>query len=527
MSLGNPSALWFAPLAALPIIIHLISIFWQKRRPFPWVELLTSAKAEGKRWRRITEWLVLAARTLAIAAAVLAFSRPSLGKAGGSVFVDVSASMEPYSPQLDIPGARYFARREWGAWTGVTKERGDPANALAGSSGYIVSDFQAGEWRGVKMKGSVPVLLPEPKDGNVAIASAVPESPAPSGSFTLEMTIKNYSNQMQTRSVTVSDRNKTIYAATTELAPGKDTTMIARVELSPGTTGLIAILEPGDLLAFDDTFYIPVSSMPEANCELLSDNPFLMAALFPVGYPSPIRELPGAEIAVVIGRPVAGKNGVAFIPDSQTAALAGIRCGVLANTSILGGKATVKQGAYFREGTPLLTDDAGRAIAIRWGDWVLVGFNPVPEATDIVFRGDFPVLVWNWVISLGEAPLAQTATVGEMLDPGMGEGFITGPEGRLARRAFSPDKPGFYTLVEGGKPKRFFAVNVDREESNTERLSREELKEAFGTEPVSLEEFLKQRGRAVNMAPWLIMVAIALLAAEGVYLGLRARGGVG
>jgi hypothetical protein len=200
----------------------------------------------------------------------------------------------------------------------------------------------------------------------------------------------------------------------------------------------------------------------------------------------------------------------------------GIPCGSLTNASVLSGKAAVKQGVYFREGTPLLKDDAGRAIAVRWGDWVLAGFNPVPEATDIVFRGDFPLLIREWILSLGEAPLAQGATVGEMIDPGPGEGFITGPQGRLARRTFSPEKPGFYTLVEGGKVKKLFAVNVDRDESDPERLSTEELRAIFGTDPLSLGEFLRERGRIVSPSPWLILLAIGLLAAEGVLIGGRA-----
>jgi hypothetical protein len=527
MSLSNPTALWFLPLAALPAIIHLISILWQRKRPFPWIELLSATKAEGKRWRKITEWLILAARTLAIASAVLAFAGIRVGKARGNVFVDVSASMEPYSPYLEVPGARYFAGRVWRAWTGVRRERGNPAKALAGSSGYIVSDFQAQEWRGLKMRGSVPVVVPEPNDGNVAILSAVPETPNPSGAFSIDLRLRNYSNQTQTRSIVITGGGLTLYAFTAELGPERETTVVARVEIRPGIAGLVAISEPKDILGFDDTCYIPVASLPEQECELLTDNPFLRAALFPRGYPSSIREAPGAEMAVAVGEPLAGRKGLAFIPDTQTAVRFGIPCGSLTNASVLSGKAAVKQGVYFREGTPLLKDDAGRAIAVRWGDWVLAGFNPVPEATDIVFRGDFPLLIREWILSLGEAPLAQGATVGEMIDPGPGEGFITGPQGRLARRAFSPEKPGFYTLVEGGKVKKLFAVNVDRDESDPERLSTEELRAIFGTDPLSLGEFLRERGRIVSPSPWLILLAIGLLAAEGVLIGghaaLRAR----
>lgn len=527
MSIGNPLALWFLPFAALPIIIHLISLLWQRRRPFPWIELLTAARAEGKRWRRITEWLVLAGRTLAIATAVLAFASPRMGKAGGDVFVDVSSSMEPYSSYLEIPGARYFTERTWSAWTGVKRERGNPTKALAGASGYIVSDFQAQEWRGVKMSGMIPVVVPEPENKgvmtNVAVLSAVPETPTPSGAFTLELILRNYSSQTQTRSMVIAGEGKTVHATTAEIGPWRETTLVARMELPPGTKGLMVISEPQDFLAFDDTCYVPVASMPEVNCELGSENPFLRAALFPSGYPSPIKEAPGAGIIVLVGEPVHGRKGLAFIPDQETAARVGVPWENLENASVLGGKATIKNGVCFKEGIPLLKTDAGMSIGVRWGDWVLAGFNPGPEATDLVFRGDFPVLVWNWVLSLGEAPLAQGVVVGETIDPGLGEGFITGPEGKMARRAFYPGKTGFYALVEDGRTKRLFAVNADRAESDPQRLSREELAEAFGAEPMSLEEFRKERGKVVNLAPWLIILAIVLLAAEGAWLGLRGR----
>ncbi len=519
MSIANPSALWFLILAALPIAIHLISLFWQRKRPFPWIALLIQTKPEGKRWRRITEWLILAMRTIAVAALVLAFTKPELGRAGGDVFVDASASMEPYSSYLEIAGATYFAARSWKGWKGTVGQRAEPMYVLSGSKGYLISDFQAENWRGIKAKSMKPVIVPETEGGNVAIISGVPETPAPLGAFRLDLIVRNYSDKPQTRSLTVSDGKKSLLSLMLEIPPQSDTLISERVEISPGTLGLIAISEPADIFAFDDTLYIPVASAPDVECELLSDNPFLRAALFPAGYPSPIKHAPGAPLVVVVGEPIPGKKGLAFLPDSPSP----IRWERFQNARVLNGKATIKRGILFGEGDPLLTDDNGRPIAVRWGDWVLVGFNPVPEVTDLIFKGDFPVLVWKWVLSLGEAPIAEARLVGEMINPGPGDGFITGPEGRLARRGFSPSKAGFYTLIEGGRVKRLFAVNADRAESDPKRLSREEITECFGAEPVSLENFLRERGNLVNLAPWLIFIAIALLALEGAWLGARGR----
>jgi hypothetical protein len=92
------------PLAALPVIIHLIN---QRRfQTIDWgaMKFLLEANRMSRGYARIRQWLILAARVLAIAALLFAISRPLasgwLGLASGGradttiVLVDRSASMQ-------------------------------------------------------------------------------------------------------------------------------------------------------------------------------------------------------------------------------------------------------------------------------------------------------------------------------------------------------------------------------------------------------------------------------------------------
>jgi hypothetical protein len=104
MSFLTPGLLWLFPLAALPIVIHLLH---QRRyRTVPWAAMmfLLDAKRQSRGMARLRHFLILAMRVLAILALAFAIKRPlasgSLGWAiGGApdtilVLLDRSASME-------------------------------------------------------------------------------------------------------------------------------------------------------------------------------------------------------------------------------------------------------------------------------------------------------------------------------------------------------------------------------------------------------------------------------------------------
>lgn len=108
MSFLQPAVLWAIPVIALPIIIHLIN---QRRfQTVPWaaMQFLLTASRMSRGYARLRQWLILAARTLAIAGLIFAISRPLssglLGLAGGGrvdttiVLLDRSPSMSQVGP---------------------------------------------------------------------------------------------------------------------------------------------------------------------------------------------------------------------------------------------------------------------------------------------------------------------------------------------------------------------------------------------------------------------------------------------
>ncbi|MGA0867641.1 MAG: BatA domain-containing protein [Planctomycetota bacterium] len=96
----HPLVLWGLPLAAVPIIIHLLNRRRFDTRRWAAMEFLLRAMQRNRRRLRMEQWLILALRTLAILLLVLLVARPqwSGGAIGGSathhiVVLDTSASM--------------------------------------------------------------------------------------------------------------------------------------------------------------------------------------------------------------------------------------------------------------------------------------------------------------------------------------------------------------------------------------------------------------------------------------------------
>lgn len=100
----NPMLLWALPLAAVPIVIHILNR--RRFRTVQWaaMEYLLRAMKRNRKRLRMEQWLVLLLRTLAVLLLALLVSRPQLG--GGGLFgvrthhvviVDDSASMQQQS----------------------------------------------------------------------------------------------------------------------------------------------------------------------------------------------------------------------------------------------------------------------------------------------------------------------------------------------------------------------------------------------------------------------------------------------
>ena len=96
----NPLLLWALPMAAVPIIIHLLNRRRFHKIPWAAMEYLLAAMKRNRRRLRMEHWILLALRTLAVLLLVFLVTRPQL--AGGGliaarthhvVVLDDSASM--------------------------------------------------------------------------------------------------------------------------------------------------------------------------------------------------------------------------------------------------------------------------------------------------------------------------------------------------------------------------------------------------------------------------------------------------
>ena len=138
MSFLQPTILLLValPMAALPIIIHLIN---QRRyQTVPWgaMMFLLAANRMSRGYARVRQWLILAMRTLAIAALAFVIGRPLTGgwlglTAGGRaettiVILDRSPSMQQAGAGSGHDEAR---RREASARGNAPDGRQDAAGA--------------------------------------------------------------------------------------------------------------------------------------------------------------------------------------------------------------------------------------------------------------------------------------------------------------------------------------------------------------------------------------------------------------
>lgn len=105
----NPVLLWALPLAAVPIVIHLLNRRRFQRVPWAAMEFLLAAMKRNRKRLRMEQWLVLLLRTLAVMFLVLLVTRPQLSGGGllGTrthhvVLLDDTASMRQRSGSLAL-----------------------------------------------------------------------------------------------------------------------------------------------------------------------------------------------------------------------------------------------------------------------------------------------------------------------------------------------------------------------------------------------------------------------------------------
>ena len=98
----QPAFLWLLPLVALPIIIHLLNRIRYKRVRWAAMVFLLSTERRAVRRAKLQQWILMALRTLLLAAALGVLAQPIFrgglarllgGSAQVAVLVDASASM--------------------------------------------------------------------------------------------------------------------------------------------------------------------------------------------------------------------------------------------------------------------------------------------------------------------------------------------------------------------------------------------------------------------------------------------------
>ncbi|MEI6715544.1 MAG: BatA domain-containing protein [Verrucomicrobiota bacterium] len=152
MTFLEPLLLFALPLAALPVVIHLVHLYRRKQVQWAAMMFLLAAQQMQKGFSRLKQILILALRVAAVAAILLAITRPLsggwLGLTGGApdtvlVLLDRSASMEQH------PASSSRSKRQ----TGLQNVSKAIQDAIGNRSHIVLLDSAA----------SKPLLIEKPE----------------------------------------------------------------------------------------------------------------------------------------------------------------------------------------------------------------------------------------------------------------------------------------------------------------------------------------------------------------------------
>lgn len=79
----NPFLLWFLPLAAVPVLLHLLNLYRLREVELPTYRFLMESYVQQRRRIRLLEWLLMLLRTAIVLLAVWALSRPVVERFSG------------------------------------------------------------------------------------------------------------------------------------------------------------------------------------------------------------------------------------------------------------------------------------------------------------------------------------------------------------------------------------------------------------------------------------------------------------
>ncbi|MGA9117368.1 MAG: BatA domain-containing protein [Bacteroidota bacterium] len=177
MTFLNPLVLAGLAAAAIPILLHLLNLRKLKTVEFSSLRFLREMQRTRLRRIRIRQWLLLALRTLCVAAVVLAFARPAIrgtlpGGTGARARSTIVVLLDD-SPSMTVRNERgpLFAQAQAAAESiAALVEEGDVA--------YLVPFSRASRWEQAPAFGTPEAL-------RTAVRELRPVSPAPGASAAL------------------------------------------------------------------------------------------------------------------------------------------------------------------------------------------------------------------------------------------------------------------------------------------------------------------------------------------------------
>jgi len=150
----QPAMLWALPVAALPIVIHLINQRRYQTTRWAAMMFLVAANRMSRGYARLRQWLILAFRVLAIAGLILAVSRPLtggwLGQAAGGR-PDATILLIDRSPSMQQRGAGAD-----GSKLGTGKRRLARTLKSVGSSRWVLIDSATNTPRALESIDALP-----------------------------------------------------------------------------------------------------------------------------------------------------------------------------------------------------------------------------------------------------------------------------------------------------------------------------------------------------------------------------------
>ena len=310
-----PNLLWLLPLAALPLLLHLLSRQLPPTLRFPTTRFLLKSPQPQQGRRRWQDWLLMLCRMALVALLCLALAGPRwMPKAPTddaaqppalALLVDASASMRPHAETVRSAvqkllkehsgwetaaiafgqNATPLAADRLDAWEpGFTEAR--PAAALgllrdwlsqharaAERKVVIVSDFQRSNWSGalpaLPPETTVELLaVPERSETVNAAVTAVQATPLGERQLRLRVSWRNWSDQPQRRTLRIALGGRELLQDL-ELQPHAEGATALVTEWSPAENRGTATLEPPDALPADDQFCFWAQRTPPTHVLLL------------------------------------------------------------------------------------------------------------------------------------------------------------------------------------------------------------------------------------------------------------------